>query len=81
MVSFNSVATYLYAFRYEILLLAVTYYGWLEWISYRRLRHFKGPVLAKFSNLFMANIIGTKKANLRTYAVTEKYGNDNVARF
>lgn len=74
MASINVFLAFFNSIRYELLLLPITLYAWTSWTSYRKLRQFNGPTLAKISNLFMYNLISTKKANLQLYDVSEKYG-------
>lgn len=42
--------------------------------QYIRLRHFRGPTSAAFSKWWLARCIGSGRANLALYEVTEKYG-------
>ena len=57
-----------------MVLLVILTKAYFEWKSYRRLAHFYGPTLGKFSNLWMFNVIGRKRTNLELYVVSEKYG-------
>lgn len=63
----------LYAARYQILLL-FGFIFWRQWSSYRRLAKFKGPFVAQFTNLWMANAVASKRQHLELYEVYEKYG-------
>jgi hypothetical protein len=60
--------------KWQIVLLGILTDIYFEWKSYRLLAHFNGPILGKFSNLWMFNVIGRKKTNLELYDVSEKLG-------
>ncbi len=60
--------------RSSVPLLAIVIYVYLSWISFNRLRKCKGPTLARFSSLWLFNAIGTKRADLELFDVSEKCG-------
>jgi len=74
MASISILLAYVYALKLEIALLAISFFAWTEWKSYQRLSQFKGPALARFSNLFMFNVIGRKRMNLELHEVSQTYG-------
>jgi hypothetical protein len=74
MSTFSLIVNFAYSTKWQVVLLALLTGAYLELKSYQRLAHFIGPTLAKFSNLWMLNVIGRKKTNLELYDVSEKYG-------
>lgn len=74
MPTFTSVLEVLYAARYHILLLCLGTIAWQQWTSYRRLSAFNGPVMARFTNLWMAKAVASKEQHLKLFEVYEKYG-------
>jgi hypothetical protein len=71
---FSSVLETLYAARYHILTLFLGTIAWQQWASYRQLAAFKGPHLARFTNLWMAKAVASKEQHLKLFEVYEKYG-------
>ena len=74
MATISLVVKFLYLAKWEIVLLVILTNIYLEWMSYRRLGQFKGPTLAKFSNMWMFNAVASKQTHLALYEVSEKYG-------
>ena len=68
------IVDFVFSAKWQIVLLAILTEAYFEWKSHRRLAHFNGPILGKFSNLWMFNVIGRKKTNPELYDVSEKYG-------
>jgi hypothetical protein len=69
----NFVAT-VYAAKLYIVLFAVCAYGLRSYISYRRLAHIQGPVLAAWSNFWLARVVHNSKTHEDFYQVNMKYG-------
>ena len=74
MTDWNSVGELLYGFRYAIALLALLYFFVVQYLSYRRLAHIKGPLLAQWSNLWLIGAVWRRNTHLEFYGVAKKYG-------
>jgi hypothetical protein len=70
----SSALDLLYTARYSLLAL---FFGTLllqQWLSYRRLSHFKGPVWASLTSLWLAGSVSRRRAHLDLYDVYLQYG-------
>jgi hypothetical protein len=74
MASILSLLDYLYDLRYFLLAFAVAFVLRQQWDSYHRLSGFNGPFLARFTNLWLARSVGSRKLHLELYETSLKYG-------
>jgi hypothetical protein len=74
MADWDSVGELLYSFRYVIAFLALLYFFVVQYLSYRRLAHIKGPPLAAWSNLWLIGAVWRRNTHLEFYDVAKSYG-------
>ncbi|KUJ10427.1 cytochrome P450 [Mollisia scopiformis] len=60
--------------HYVLILVVFLPTAWHTWASYSKLADFKGPLLARFSSLWLTSAMSSKRANLQFYEVSQKYG-------
>ena len=70
----SSLLGHLCDLRYFLLAFAVAVVLRQQWDSYHRLSSFKGPFLARFTNLWLARSVGSRKMHLELYETSLKYG-------
>ena len=74
MADWASVGELPYSFRYAVISLALVYFVVVQYLSYRRLAHIKGPALAGWSNLWLIGAVWRRNTHLEFYDVANKYG-------